>query len=443
MHKPKILNRWPSGRFLRSQAGIVLAIMTIVAGLLTIEANVQAANSVPRRMIYNGRLLGTNGTAITTPHRVRFTFWIGADAVPTDLTGTGSIRPGAPNYVGWTEEQTFTPDSKGSFYLQMGSVVPLPSFANLPPQTLSNLFLQVEVKPDGGPDSQYEILDPNPSSPTVDRSPILSVPFALNADRLDQRDLGTGSGSIPLLLSGGLLPISTVPGGTFRDAFVIDANDNAPADTALIFGRTLGKMLKYDKANGRFDFNDDVNINGNLTVNGLINGVDVTSLSGSGGIATKTISMHPSYPDVAFSGDGTDNVGQLALLNDAVSGRNSYQWKTTRATQQDYTITVRRTVPQWFQAWVSQSVRLSYKTSSNDPAVSSVSIAVFDSAGAPVTLAGGPTQDLTSNVWTASTWDISTGTWNDGDPYTIKITVAAGANADVAVGELRLRLRSQ
>jgi hypothetical protein len=39
------------------------------------------------------------------------------------------------------------------------------------------------------------------------------------------------------------------------------------------------KQLTYDGTNGRFNFSDDVRIDGNLTVTGLINGVDVTALS--------------------------------------------------------------------------------------------------------------------------------------------------------------------
>jgi hypothetical protein len=55
-------------------------------------------------MVFNSRLLKSNGTPVTTPHKVRFTFWIGSDAVPSDLTGTGAINITAPNFGGWQEE---------------------------------------------------------------------------------------------------------------------------------------------------------------------------------------------------------------------------------------------------------------------------------------------------------------------------------------------------
>lgn len=266
-------------RFSFSRTGLAFLATLVVAGSLMLVSHAEAANSVPRRMIFNSRLLGTNGSAITSAHKVRFTFWIGANAVPSDLTGTGAINYSAPNFVGWKEEQTFTPSSNGNFYVEMGVINPLPGFNNLSPATLSNLYMQVEVKPASSADAAYEILDPRPLDSTIDRSPVLSVPFALNADRLDQRDVGTGSGSIPLLLSGGLLPIANVPGGTNRDIFILDSNNTASSTIALTFGQTLNKTLSYDIANGRFNFNDDVNIQGNLTLTGLINGVDVTSLN--------------------------------------------------------------------------------------------------------------------------------------------------------------------
>jgi hypothetical protein len=264
----------------RVRTGILLLASALaLVGSLIFTQNVQAANSVPRKMIYNSRLLDSSGNAITTQHKVRFTFWIGADAVPTDLTGTGAINYSAPNFVGWKEEQSFTPDSRGYFYLEMGSVNPLPSFAQLSAATLSNLFMQVEVKPANSADTAYEILDPKPSENTVDRTPVMSVPFALNADRLDQRDIGTGSGNIILLGSGGVLSKAATPSGTNKNMFTIDSDNNASSDITLRFGDSLNKVLRYSLANNRFEFNANVHVEGNLTVQGLINGVDISNLS--------------------------------------------------------------------------------------------------------------------------------------------------------------------
>lgn len=439
MHTKNTFQRLSS--HIRSILQVGLFLCLIVGGTLAVESRVSAANSVPRRMMYNARLLNSGGTAVTTPHKVRFTFWIGADAVPSDLTATGAIRITAPNYAGWTEEQQFTPDANGNFYVEMGSVRPLPGFANLPASTLSNLHLQVEVKPANGGDTAYEILDPHPGNPLVDRSPVLSVPFALNADRLDQRDVGTGSGSIPHLLSGGLLSISTIPKGTKQNSFTIDTDDSAQDSVSLNFGSTLGKVLQYDKIHERFDFNGNVRVQGNLTVGGTVNGVDLSQLSGSG-IAMRTVALQPSYPDTAYAGDGTNNVGQLTLQSDVGSGKNSYAWTTSRPVLQDYTIVIRRTVPDGFATWGQDAIRLSYKTSSADAANSSVALALFDSAGVPVPLVGQASQTMTATSWTSTAWGVGGGSWIAGESYAIKITVSAKSGSDVSIGDVKLRMKS-
>jgi hypothetical protein len=143
------------------------------------------------------------------------------------------------------------------------------------------MFLQVEVKASAAADTSYDLLDYDTSDETSDRLSILSVPFAQNADLLDQRDVGTGSGSIPLLETGGLLPVSTIPGGTNADTFTLDSDNSTGGTITLQFGETLSKQLSYDQGDGRFEFNDDVYINGDLTTSGLINGVDLSTLTSS------------------------------------------------------------------------------------------------------------------------------------------------------------------
>lgn len=236
-----------------------------------------AAESGPQKHVYNGHLLDSTGAPLATAHDIRFSYWTDADFVAGDSTATGALNTGAATYGGWAETHTVTPDANGYFSVQLGSINALPNLAGYTAAQLQSLFLQVEVKASAAPATSYELLDNDPADAAVDRSPILSVPFALNADLLDQRDVGTGSGAIPFLQSGGLLPTSTVPGGTNRDTFTIDANDDAAAP-ALQFGNALAKTLTYDAANMRFNFNASVRVEGNLTVTGLVNGVDVTNL---------------------------------------------------------------------------------------------------------------------------------------------------------------------
>ncbi|MEK7591414.1 MAG: hypothetical protein AAB489_04370 [Patescibacteria group bacterium] len=265
-------------RVQRSIAGILTTILLLGAtGWLV--PGVKAETTAPLKHVYNGHLLDSSGNAITTAHKVRFSYWTSADYVSGDVTATGAINTGASAYASWNEVFTVTPDSRGYFSVQLGSGTALPVISSQSANTLKNLHLQVEVKSGAAADTSYEVLDRDANDPTVDRSPVLSVPSALNADMIDRRDVGTGSGSIPVLGSGGLLETTQIPAGTSQDRFTID-NDSSAADTVTLrFGQSINQTLTFDVASDRFDFNDDLRVQGNLTVTGLVNGVDIGSLT--------------------------------------------------------------------------------------------------------------------------------------------------------------------
>ena len=238
----------------------------------------EAAPTVPQQLVYNGHLFTPAGAPITTSHTIRFSIWNSSDFVVSDVSG-GAINTGAATYLGWQEEHTVTPDANGYFSVDLGSITPLFSVVSLSAADLQSMFLQIEVKEAAAPTAAYEVLDINPTDATRDRTPVLSVPFALNADYLDQREIGTGSGDIALLSEGGVFSPSVIPEGTFKDAFTIDFDNTGTGDIVLEFGDTLGKTLVYDQVNSYFEFNDDVRIDGDLFVTGLINGVDITTLA--------------------------------------------------------------------------------------------------------------------------------------------------------------------
>ncbi len=301
-----------STRFVRNAWYVILVAFAAITIVFFTVQHARAAVSSPQRHVYNGHLLNASGTPITTPHYIRFSEWYNRDMDPTDVV-SGVINTGAATYAGYQEVHVVTPDSQGYFSVILGTGAALPNLAALATSDLDNLFLQVEVKVAGSLDSAYELLDVNPSDTTIDRSPILSVPFAQNADLLDQREIGTGSGSIPLLGSGGLLPVATVPGGTNRDTFTIDANNTAASLITLQFGQALAKTLSYDIVNDRFTFNADVRIEGDLTVTGLINGVDITAIaSDSGKLRVSSgagLTINVTGGAYRINGDVTDYAG--------------------------------------------------------------------------------------------------------------------------------------
>jgi transposase len=255
---------------------IALLIIFVLTAVPLMKA--EATTTVPQNIIYNGQLKNSSGVAITTNHIMRFSFWNTSDAVSSDINGDGSINTLSSTYAGWNEYQTVIPNSSGYFAVKLGSSTALPSFSSLSLTDLLNLHMQVEVKQVGAADTTYEILDVDTTNSAVDRSPVRSVPFALNADLIDQRDVGTGSGNIAILGPGGVFDSSLVPGGTNSGTFVID-RDGSSSSTALQFGSSVARQLSFDGVNSRFNFSDDVRIAGDLTVTGLINGIDISTLN--------------------------------------------------------------------------------------------------------------------------------------------------------------------
>ncbi|OGJ81335.1 hypothetical protein A3J91_02410 [Candidatus Peribacteria bacterium RIFOXYC2_FULL_58_10] len=252
----------------------------LVAGALAVPGALAAQTTAPQRMVYNGHLLDASGNALTTAHSVRFSYWKSADYITGDITATGSIDVGASNYADWQEVHTVTPDSSGYFTVELGSVTALPDFSTMDVATMLSLYLQVEVKVSTAADTTYEVLDVNGSDGAVDRSPHRSVPFSLNTDLLDGHDIGTASGSIPLLGSGGVFSTGLMPSGVNADVFTLDADDSAAAAVTLTFGTTLAKTLTYNVSQGRFIFNAGLEVQGNIVASG---GVQLGSYAPSTG----------------------------------------------------------------------------------------------------------------------------------------------------------------
>jgi len=256
----------------RSVGAFFVLFAALLLALLWNITSASAKTTVPLTRWYQGHLLNSDGDAVTTAITIRFSEWKSADAEAGDLTATGSINTSAANYVSWQEEHTLTPQSDGSFAVELGSIHALPDFSTLPPSVLQSLYLQVDVKTSGAADSTYDMLDADTGSATIDRTSILSLPFARNADLLDQRDVGTGSGTIPVLSSGSSLSLN--------GDLTINA-DADPRDAKLTFGNSiLNETLKFSATNSRFEFSHPLWVGGNITATGSLNVLG--TMSGAG-----------------------------------------------------------------------------------------------------------------------------------------------------------------
>lgn len=160
------------------------------------------ALSTPERLLYEGRLLDSSGTAVATAVQFRFSLWSSADRVTTDTTTGGLINTSVTTYGGWFEEQTVTPSSNGIVSVQLGKSTALPTI-----DSTQHKYLQVEVKNVGDADTAYQLLDPtgDDGADTDDRKFIGSVPYAKNTERVGNRAVGTASGDILTFGSGGII----------------------------------------------------------------------------------------------------------------------------------------------------------------------------------------------------------------------------------------------
>ena len=68
-------------------------------------------------------------------------------------------------------------------------------------------------------------------------------------------------------------------GSTDADIFVIDADDSNTNDIQLQFGQTFGKTLRWDNLNSQFTFNDKINIEGDISLTGTVDWIDVSQLA--------------------------------------------------------------------------------------------------------------------------------------------------------------------
>jgi len=405
-----------------------------------IAAQPPGVTTAPYTISYSAKLTDAAGVAVTTTQSIRFSIWSDADSDATDYLVGGGINPAAGGFTGWQETHTVTPDANGLFHIQLGTINTLPNFTSA-----IHIFLEVDVKPVASPDTAFEVLDPDGNIANLtDRLPINSGAYAINADTVDNRDAGTAPGDIPFLDPIGQLPITTIPGGTDAETFILDFDNTVtgPAGSVVLqFGNALGKFLEYDTAAHWFNFNDNLNVTGNLTVTGTINGVTVDNTTV--GPYNQSIAIEPVYTGATINQDGTANQGKLENFyvdTDGVPGNdniNHYRWTTQQAALQNIDLILRVTLPSGFVSWQATPVDFTYRTQDGVPADNQVDFTMEDTAGNPVALVGAAA--LVNPAFTTA--NITFGgapVFTAGQPITIKIKLSATNIGAAYAGKISL-----
>lgn len=365
--------------------------------------------TAPYQVTYTAKLTNNAGNPITTPQTVRFSLWKDADWMNTDFDPLGDIDITAPNYVGWQETHTVTPNAEGIFSVYLGSQNVFPNFTSS-----THLFLEVDIKPSTAPNTAFEVLDTTGNlADNNDRKLFNSVPYAINADTVDNRDASNTPNNIPVLDGSGKLIYGVLPDGVNANTFTLDMDNNAPANIiTLQFGNALGEYLRFNNPLNRFEFSKSLNINGDLTFTGTANiygaTIDGTMNNIINILPTSILPTHreirltPEYPNTALHPSGIDNNGRLLSSVEDYLGEkyHYYQWTTGKATEQTMNMKVRYQLPEGFVGFTPNPIRLYFNTADNNNLNNRIDLTMTDSVGTVVSLNN--SLGLTSSLWNFS-----------------------------------------
>ena len=204
-------------------------------------------------------------------------------------------------------------------------------------------------------------------------------------------------------------------------------------------GGSVAGGLGVTGANLTLDTNDFIVNTNKFTVDGATGNTTIA------GIVTqlRTIYLVPEYENSLVMPDGSNNRGTLKSTYSG--GHSYYEWTTNEPVTQDYDIVVRVKLPDGFTTFDAEPIEL-YNKVSNATGTTKVSVALYDTSNAVVTIAatGGafntPWLDLSKSTdWQNTTITKTGGTFAAGGYVTIIIKLSADQNETVDAGELSLK----
>lgn len=237
-----------------------------------------------------------DGAPITDEQTIRLSLWKDGLIDVGDINA-GVIDTNAKNYANYQKEITDTPDSEGMLTIHPDS---LDDFPVVNPK---KQFLMIEFKDSGDPVSSYQLYtDDYIDKAVLDRFPLIEngseiyrVLYGNDATTakdftIDSHNEGAGN-NIDIIANQGTDPdgilrykagsdewrmsndgglnfevIANIK-GTPKETYTLDTDDTG-GDIKLKFGTALSETLKWDSANTRFNFSDDLRIEGNLATVG-------------------------------------------------------------------------------------------------------------------------------------------------------------------------------
>ncbi len=252
----------------KTRIGAILIATVMIATPAFAETPAQNFENIPSNLIYEGRILSSTGEKLEGSYVARFSFWNNSDFTDSSVLSDGTINPEGLGFSGWTEVTPLVFNDLGHFSVVLGENT---SLSNL--QFTEFKYLQVEIKKSEEDDSAYQLIDINGDNgaDTNDRKLIASVPYAIHSYTSKNADSA-----------------ETAQGASDAN-FILDTNNTAGNEAnnvsaiSLQFGNSLdaelNKKIAYDLTTQTFNFDTSVNIAGDITTTGLINGVNIPELN--------------------------------------------------------------------------------------------------------------------------------------------------------------------
>lgn len=330
------------------------------------------AAGINETITVQGRLVDGDGTNVSAS-------CVSADSC--DFRFTIWSDPSAGSNL-WQETQSDIEVNDGIFNVKLGSVTTLDD-TDLQNFNRDDLYIAIEFDPDGDGDfAEGETFSP--------RIRLASVPYAFNSKYFDGE-----------------------PSSSYLRA---DANDTFESGFALTF-------------DGDTDFNGDLTISDStITFDAASTTFSQTvgdlAFSATGSITFNTepilagaarhsrkIQLNAEYPGAvltSFYGSGTDTSTSGTMTSDAEPSadnlRSYYQWESSETTLQYYTVAVRVTLPEDFDAWeATNAIQVDFNTEGADGSDNSIlHIYIYNGDDTPGTAV---MSSLANAVVTGDTWE--------------------------------------
>lgn len=409
----------------------MLFAMAILVNCSLSSSSAFAAQTVPYKINYQGRLTNASGVAMADgSYNMTFRLY---------SVGTGGTAT-------WTEIHDTTNRvtvTGGQFAVQLGSVTALsPSMFTSQP-----LYLEVELPSVATATCSTAGCASYTEGPMTPRQNLASSAYAMNADTVDGIDgssLARNDASNAFSAANTFNSTVTIGSTNSSSKFVI--NDNS--SVALFTADTTSTIVKVGTTSAATLSNvrlltTSAEFSGTVRIGTATDGVDISGVNGIllSGTARRTssIQLMPEYANAVLdAGSGSNNTGSMTSKLDLTNRRNYYKWTTTQATAQSYDVVVQVPIPNDFSAWAS-TTPISIDTYSSDTTNGTISIEARDTASAVVTgINFASVTPTATTTWQTKSAGTISGTYTAGGYMTLRIRMTSPTSGDVRIGNIKL-----